>query len=75
MLLIISHGWPVTVAEFLDFIEPLAHPEQFGGQVEDAFDVVAPSLPGFGFSGKPPCPLGPRKMAYHFNTLMTEILG
>ena len=45
--LIISHGWPGSVAEFLEIIEPLAHPERFGGNAEDAFDVVAPSLPGF----------------------------
>jgi microsomal epoxide hydrolase len=61
--LIISHGWPGTIVEFLDFIEPLAHPERFGGNAEDAFDVVAPSLPGFGFSGRPPRPYGPRKIA------------
>jgi pimeloyl-ACP methyl ester carboxylesterase len=75
MPLIISHGWPGTVVEFLDFIEPLAHPERFGGDVADAFEVIAPSLPGFGFSGKPPHPLGPRKMAEHFNSLMTDVLG
>ena len=51
--LIISHGWPGTIVEFLDFIDLLAHPENHGGSVEDAFDVVAPSLPGFGFSGWP----------------------
>ncbi len=73
--LIISHGWPGTIVEFLDIVEPLAHPERFGGNVEDAFDVVAPSLPGFGFSGRPPRPMGPRKMASLFNTLMTEELG
>jgi pimeloyl-ACP methyl ester carboxylesterase len=73
--LILSHGWPGTVVEFLDFIEPLAHPERFGGQVEDAFHVIAPSLLGFGFSGKPPRPYGPRKMARVFNTLMTDVLG
>ncbi len=73
--LIISHGWPGTVVEFKDIIEPLAHPERFGGNVEDAFTVVAPSLPGFGFSGKPPRPYGPRKMAELFNTLMTDVLG
>lgn len=75
MPLIISHGWPGSVVEFLDFIEPLAHPERFGGSVDDAFDVIAPSLPGFGFSGKPPRPYGPRKMANLFNELMTDVLG
>lgn len=73
--LIISHGWPGTVVEFLDFIDLLAHPERFGGDVEDAFDVVAPSLPGFGFSGRPPRPWGPRRMAEALNSLMTDTLG
>ncbi len=73
--LIISHGWPGSVVEFLDIIEPLAHPERFGGNAEDAFDVVAPSLPGFGFSGRPRRPMGPRKMAELFDALMTEVLG
>ena len=73
--LIISHGWPGSVVEFLDIIEPLAHPERFGGNVNDAFDVIAPSLPGFGFSGRPPRPIGPRRMADLFDTLMTDVLG
>lgn len=73
--LIISHGWPGSVVEFLDIIEPLAHPERFGGTVDDAFDVVVPSLPGFGFSGRPPRPYGPRKMARLFAELMTGVLG
>lgn len=75
MPLVISHGWPGSVAEFFDLIEPLAHPEKFGGNVEDAFTVIAPSLPGFGFSGRPPRPYGPRKMANVFNSLMTNTLG
>ncbi len=73
--LIISHGWPGSVSEFVKIIEPLAHPERFGGQVEDAFDVIAPSLPGFGFSGAPPRPYGPRRMAKLFNALMCDVLG
>ena len=73
--LIISHGWPGTIVEFMQVIEPLAHPERFGGNIEDAFTVVAPSLPGFGFSGRPPRPYGPRKMAQMFNSLMTGVLG
>ena len=72
--LIISHGWPGSIVEFLKIIEPLAHPERFGGSSEDAFDIIAPSLPGFGFSGRPPRPIGPRKIARLFNTLMTDIL-
>ena len=73
--LILSHGWPGTVVEFLDFIEPLAHPERFGGNADDGFDVIAPSLPGFGFSARPSRPIGPRAMASRFNTLMTDVLG
>ncbi len=73
--LIISHGWPGSIVEFLDFIDLLAHPENHGGKVEDAFDVIAPSLPGFGFSDRPPRPFGPRKMASVFNKLMTDVLG
>jgi microsomal epoxide hydrolase len=73
--LLISHGWPGSVFEFREIIEPLAHPERFGGSEDDAFDVVAPSLPGFGFSGKPKRPMGPRKMAGLFAELMTGVLG
>ena len=51
--LLLIHGWPGSIVEFLDVIEPLAHPERFGGSVNDAFSVIAPSLPGFGFSAKP----------------------
>ena len=75
MPLMISHGWPGSVAEFLDIIEPLAHPERFGGEPSDSFTVVAPSLPGFGFSGRPPRPYGPRKIASVINALMTKTLG
>jgi len=75
MPLLISHGWPGTIVEFLHIIEKLALPEHFGGKQEDAFDVIAPSLPGFGFSGRPPRPIGPRKMADIFNNLMTKELG
>ncbi len=72
--LLLMHGWPGSVVEFLHIIEKLAHPEKFGGDIEDAFDVIVPSLPGFGFSGKPSKPIGPRKMAAILNKLMTENL-
>jgi pimeloyl-ACP methyl ester carboxylesterase len=75
MPMMISHGWPGSVAEFYELIEPLAHPERFGGNAADAFTVIAPSLPGFGFSGRPPRPYGPRKMAGVLNSLMTDTLG
>ncbi len=51
--LIITHGWPGSVIEQLKIIEPLTNPTAHGGSASDAFDVVIPSLPGYGFSGKP----------------------
>ena len=49
--LIMTHGWPGSVVEFLDAVEPLTDPASHGGDRADAFDVVIPALPGFGFSG------------------------
>jgi pimeloyl-ACP methyl ester carboxylesterase len=51
--LLITHGWPGSVIEMLGVIGPLTDPTAHGGKAEDAFDVVIPSIPGFGFSGKP----------------------
>ena len=51
--LLLVHGWPGSIVEFLDVIPRLTHPEEFGGAPEDAFHVVAPSLPGYGFSPPP----------------------
>ncbi len=51
--LILSHGWPGSIVEFHKVIEPLTNPTDFGGDAADAFHVVAPSLPGYGFSAKP----------------------
>ena len=51
--LLLSHGWPGSIVEFNKVIEPLTNPTAFGGDAADAFHVVVPSLPGFGFSGKP----------------------
>jgi epoxide hydrolase len=53
MPLILTHGWPGSIVEFMKLIGPLTDPVAFGGNVEDSFDVVIPSLPGFGFSQKP----------------------
>ncbi len=50
---IMTHGWPGSVFEFLRVIGPLTDPPAYGGRPEDAFDVVVPSIPGYGFSGKP----------------------
>ena len=73
--LLLNHGWPGSIVEFLDIIDELAHPENYGGNMQDGFDVIVPSLPGYGFSGRPSRPMGPRKMASIFNSLMTNSLG
>ena len=49
--LILTHGWPMSVFEYVDLIDPLTNPTAHGGDSADAFDVVVPSLPGVGFSG------------------------
>lgn len=51
--LIVTHGWPGSIIEQLKIIEPLTNPTAYGGTAADAFDIVVPSLPGYGFSGKP----------------------
>ena len=51
--IILTHGWPGSVVEFMEVIGPLSDPARYGGNAEDAFHVVVPSLPGFGFSDKP----------------------
>jgi pimeloyl-ACP methyl ester carboxylesterase len=74
--LLLSHGWPGSVFEFLDLIPRLTHPERFGGDPADAFTVVAPSLPGYGFSFAPGQPrLSVEQMADAFATLMADVLG
>jgi microsomal epoxide hydrolase len=73
--LLMTHGWPGSHYEFFGVAEALAFPSRFGGRSEDAFDLVIPSLPGFGFSSSPRRPLGQRRTAALFNRLMTEHLG
>jgi pimeloyl-ACP methyl ester carboxylesterase len=51
--LIVTHGWPGSVVELLEIVGPLTDPTAYGGTAEDAFDLVLPSLPGYGFSGQP----------------------
>ena len=51
--LVITHGWPGSIVEFHKVIEPLTNPTEHGGNADDAFHVICPALPGFGFSGKP----------------------
>lgn len=74
MPLIISHGWPGSIFEFLKTIDPLTNPTAYGGKPEDAFDVVIPSLPGFGFSGKPTeTGWDPERIAKAWDVLMKRI--
>lgn len=73
--LLITHGWPGSIYEFWEVIEPLAFPSRHGGATGDAFDLVIPSLPGYGFSGKPKTLLGPRATAALWDRLMREVLG
>ena len=51
--LIVTHGWPGSIVELMKIVEPLTNPTAHGGEATDAFDVVIPSMPGYGFSGKP----------------------
>lgn len=74
MPLIISHGWPGSVFEMLKVIDPLTNPTAHGGKAEDAFDVIIPSLPGFGFSGKPTVTgWDPDRIARAWAELMTRL--
>ena len=54
--LIVTHGWPGSIIEQMKIIDPLTNPTAHGGSASDAFDVVIPSMPGYGFSGKPSTP-------------------
>ncbi|MFO1538057.1 MAG: epoxide hydrolase family protein [Actinomycetota bacterium] len=72
--LLISHGWPGSVLEFLDVIGPLTDPRSHGGDPADAFHVVAPSLPGYGFSGPTSAPgWHPRRIASAYARLMAAL--
>ena len=72
--LLITHGWPGSVVEFHKIIEPLADPTAHGGDAADAFNVICPSLPGYGFSGKPEATgWGVGKIANVWDTLMQRI--
>jgi pimeloyl-ACP methyl ester carboxylesterase len=71
---IITHGWPGSIIEQLKVIEPLADPTAHGGSASDAFHVVVPSLPGYGFSGKPTAPgWTPVRIARAWTTLMQRL--
>jgi len=72
--LVLTHGWPGSIIEFLNVISPLTEPTQHGGSQADAFHVVCPSLPGYGFSGKPTEPgWGIERIADAWSELMTRL--
>jgi pimeloyl-ACP methyl ester carboxylesterase len=74
MPLIITHGWPGSFIEQMKVIAPLTDPTAYGGKAEDAFDVVIPSLPGYGFSGKPAATgWDPARIARAWTTLMRRL--
>lgn len=71
---IITHGWPGSIIEQLKIIDPLTDPTAFGGTAADAFDVVIPSMPGYGFSGKPTSTgWGPERIARAWDVLMKRL--
>jgi pimeloyl-ACP methyl ester carboxylesterase len=72
--LIVTHGWPGSVVEQLKIIEPLTNPTAHGGRASDAFDLVIPSIPGYGFSGKPTTAgWDPSRIASAWVTLMKRL--
>ncbi|WP_424124797.1 epoxide hydrolase family protein [Roseiarcus sp.] len=72
--MIVTHGWPGSIIEQLKIIDPLTDPTAHGGSASDAFDVVIPSLPGYGFSGKPTAPgWTPDRIARAWATLMQRL--
>jgi epoxide hydrolase-like protein len=72
--MIITHGWPGSIIEQLKIIDPLTNPTAHGGKAEDAFDVVIPSLPGYGYSGKPTTPgWDPIRTAHAWVELMKRL--
>lgn len=73
--LLLVHGWPGSFIEFEEMIGPLTDPAAHGAPEAPAFHVVAPSLPGYAFSDKPPSPIGPRRIAGHIAALMGGVLG
>jgi pimeloyl-ACP methyl ester carboxylesterase len=74
LALIMTHGWPGSVFELLKTVSPLTDPTAHGGNAEDAFDLVLPSMPGYGFSGKPTdTGWGPDRIAQIWAKLMTRL--
>jgi pimeloyl-ACP methyl ester carboxylesterase len=74
--LLLTHGWPGSIVEFHELIPLLTHPSAHGGEAQDAFTVVAPSIPGYGLSFRPyQRRFGLREIADTFERLMAEVLS
>jgi epoxide hydrolase len=74
MPLVLTHGWPGSVVEFLDVVGPLSDPVAYGGQASDAFDVVCPSLPGYAWSDRPSAPgWGIERIASAWTEIMSAL--
>lgn len=74
MPILIAHGWPGSIIEQMKLIEPLTNPTAHGGSESDAFHVVIPSMPGYGYSGKPTMPgWNPERIARAYGELMTRL--
>jgi pimeloyl-ACP methyl ester carboxylesterase len=72
--LVVNHGWPGSIIEQLKIIDPLTNPTAYGGSASDAFHVVIPSMPGYGFSGKPASTgWGPERMGRAWDVLMKRL--
>jgi pimeloyl-ACP methyl ester carboxylesterase len=72
--LIVTHGWPGSIVEQMKIIDPLTNPTAHGASASDAFDIVIPSMPGYGYSGKPTTPgWGPERIAKAWVTLMKRL--
>ena len=72
--LVMTHGWPGSVVELLETVAPLTDPTAYGGSAEDAFDLVLPSIPGYGFSGEPTeIGWGPARVASAWGELMHRL--
>ncbi|WP_088040591.1 epoxide hydrolase family protein [Bacillus sp. EAC] len=74
MPLLVAHGWPGSIIEQMKLIEPLTNPTEYGGSASDAFHLVIPSMPGYGFSGKPTTTgWDPKHIARAYGELMTRL--
>src|SRR3546814_11868828 len=74
MPLLMTHGWPGSIIELLKVIDPLTNPPAHGGSADDAFHLVLPTIPGYGFSGNPKSPAwSPPRMATAFHALMRQL--